>query len=554
MNASRLRTIGYTLLLFGGVQAVVLGLARLCLDPGFFAQHRQPFVVFGVVLAVLLRLALSVLRAIFGGAVVGLKRRRRLGESGAVYAEIAITALPFFASVFGTWHLAQLSVAKIMVSYAAFSAVRTAAVVLPQNLKAKPWTIPGGVLDIEGGLLAGIKAGLTKIGGSVGTQYPGAASLFGGAEETSGAVDTILNGDEPAFVIGAGSNTLADFRTSQKAALMRRAATLAVMPVAPLVTDLIAGLFSGGDDYWKGWRENMPSKIRAVVIQRLVDALGQLSADSVLILDGILKDSVNWVGKTDPAVVRQKVAAALAGTPLAGSAATIAGFVSQYVGLSAANGGTASGTKQASDQIRGPLLDMILGKVEALRPALSEDTTGPDKADISGESYSYDSLAASFSGHNVPALFSALLKWPSAYMTTVVTILDGKTPAQGEDAALSTGADAPKTITARVTFLFNCKVPVARLLGCHAYYELSEATVNTMSAGALGYASLLGLPGRWVAITADHTMPIVGGYPCKKGLEPHFTYCDTDDDVTKAKNQADNSPDIELQNLPPANP
>jgi hypothetical protein len=546
MMASRLRTLAHAALLFGGVQVIVLGLAKLTLDPGFFAQHHGPFVVFGLIFAVLLRLGLSVLRAIFGGAVVGLKQRRKLGQSGAVYAEIAITALPFFASVFGTWHLAQLSVAKILVSYAAFSAVRTAVVVLPQNMKKKPPTVVGGILDIESGLLAGIKAGLTKVGGVASTNAPGITNLFSG-DETSGAVDTILAGDEPAFVIGAGSNTLADFRTSQKAALMRRAATLAVMPVAPIVTDLIAGLFSGGGDYWKGWGEQMPAKIRKIVIQRLVDALGQLSADAVLILDGLLKDSVNWVGKNDPAVVRQKVAAALAGTPLAGSAATVAGFVSQYVGLSAANGGTASGTKQASDQVRGPLLDLILGKVEALRPQLSTETTGPDNADISGESYSYDSLAGAFSGHNVPALFSALLKWPSAYMTTVVTIHDGTKP---YPAPMVTGVDAPRTITARVTFLFNCKVPVARLLGCHAYYELSEDTVNTMSAGALGYLSVLGLPGRWVAITAEHTMPIIGGYPCKKGLEPHFTYCDTDDDVTKAKNAEDNKPDngaIELQ-------
>ena len=84
-------------------------------------------------------------------------------------------------------------------------------------------------------------------------------------------------------------------------------------------------------------------------------------------------------------------------------------------------------------------------------------------------------------------------------MATVVTLHDEK----GE---LKTKFEAQDPIQARVTYLFYCQIPLANRFAGHAFYDLPDSTVMAMTTGPLGPAAMVGIPGYFMTLTAEHTL------------------------------------------------
>jgi hypothetical protein len=94
----------------------------------------------------------------------------------------------------------------------------------------------------------------------------------------------------------------------------------------------------------------------------------------------------------------------------------------------------------------------------------------------------------------------SLRKLIYARMATVVTLHDAKT---GE---LKTKFEADDPIKAKVTYLFYCQIPMANRFAGHPFYDLPDQTVMAMTTGPLGPAAMVGIPGYFMTLTAEHTL------------------------------------------------
>jgi hypothetical protein len=169
----------------------------------FAAQHLGALVAAAASLVALAALALVAV----AGVARALKRPSR--ARGATTSEFLIVIIPFLLLLFGIMQLALASLARLLVSYAAFAAARAAVVFVPQS---------SDELATAGGKSA---------------PPPGAP-------------------DEPANQVGSGSDMRNDFAQSHKTALMRNAAAYAMIPASPAI-DIVVGdaltRLSGADPY-----------------------------------------------------------------------------------------------------------------------------------------------------------------------------------------------------------------------------------------------------------------------------------------------------------------
>ena len=61
-------------------------------------------------------------------------------------------------------------------------------------------------------------------------------------------------------------------------------------------------------------------------------------------------------------------------------------------------------------------------------------------------------------------------------------------------------------IRVRVTYLFYCQIPLANRFAGHAFYNLPNTTVADLATGPMKGFEIIGIPGYFMALTADHVM------------------------------------------------
>lgn len=188
----------------------------------FLRQHWLPLLAAVLLVGLFVYLAVSTLRLAAHATRRALRRPRALGESGAAAAEFAIICIPFLVTLFSLMQLGLASMARVLVSYAAYTAARAAIVVVPEA-------------------------------------YPG----------------------EPANRVGLGVNNLLDYPTSYKAALLRHAAAYPLIPVSPAIDTLVRDAV----DNWDAFQSTNPAsgaQIADLAIEVTADIIQAAAGDSTL--------------------------------------------------------------------------------------------------------------------------------------------------------------------------------------------------------------------------------------------------------------------------------
>jgi hypothetical protein len=441
------------------VVAIAIGLGIGGRD--FARQHLGTLLVAVAMVVALGTLAAHLLGGLVRGAVLAVRRPRALGQSGAAAAEFMIVIIPFLLTLFGVMQMALASMARVLVSYSAFCAARAAIVFVPAEPKS-------------GGL-------------STGSPIPLPVATL----------------NEEAGTIGKGNDTLTDFTTSSKAALIRNAASYALIPSSPAIDVVVADTAANWGSYWVnraghglspldwlkstvGDLKDYPSKVVDALDDKLKDAIKDLGTKGA---DATKKELDDWVkaNVTDPTKQAQ-----------------LQGALDKWVddavksGASAAGGWVTSGINSTLD---GPL-SQYKDQISKWAAGAAQGAGGSVGGNFTG--YSVDrALDNGFgSGTDGPegALLRSLRKLIYARMATVVTLHDAKT---GE---LKTKFEAEDPIRARVTYLFYCQIPLANRFAGHAFYDLPDSTVMAMTTGPLGPAAMVGIPGYFMTLTAEHTL------------------------------------------------
>jgi hypothetical protein len=436
--------------------AIAAGLAIGGVD--FVRQHLGALVVAVAFAVGLATIAYHLVRGLLRGAVLAVRRPRALGQSGAAAAEFVIVIIPFLLTLFGVMQMALASMARVLVSYSAFCAARAAIVFVPADPKS-------------GGLSTGSPLPLP-----VATLNEGAGS------------------------IGTGGNTLTDFTTSAKAALIRNAASYALIPSSPAIDVVVKDAVTNWPSYWvnrvghglspldwlKSTVGDIPANLQSSLDSKLQDAINNLGTKGA---DATKKELDDWIKNnvSDPAKRDQLQTAVDRMIDDQAQAAA-----------SAAGGWVTNGINSTLD---GPLAK-YKDQISQWAAGAAQGAGGNLGGNFKG--YSVDrALDVGFgSGTDGPqgALLRSLRKLIYARMATVVTLHDAKT---GE---LKTSFEADDPIKAKVTYLFYCQIPLANRFAGHAFYDLPDQTVMAMTTGPLGPAAMVGIPGYFMTLTAEHTL------------------------------------------------
>lgn len=426
----------------------------------FVRQHLGTLVVAVAFVVGLGTVAYHLVRGLLRGAVLAVRRPRALGESGAAATEFVIVVIPFLLTLFGVMQMAMASMARVLVSYSAFCAARAAIVFVPAEPKG-------------GGL-------------STGSPIPLPVATL----------------SEEAGTIGKGNDTLTDFTTSGKAALLRNAASYALIPSSPAIDVVVADTANNWPQYWVDrvghglspldWvkstvndLKDYPSTVVDALNDKLKDAINGIGTKGA---DATKKDLEDWVKNnvSDP----QKQAALQA---------ALDKFVDDAAkaGTGAAGGWVTNGINSTLD---GPL-SQYKDQISKWAAGAAQGAGGSIGGNFKG--YQVDrALDAGFgSGTDGPqgALLRSLRKLIYARMATVVTLVD-------EKGNLKTKFEATEPITAKVTYLFYCQIPMVNRLAGKAFYDLPDQTVMAMTTGPLGPAAMVGIPGYFMTLTSTHTM------------------------------------------------
>lgn len=427
-----------------------------------FARQHLGAIVVAVAFALGLgTAAYHLIRGLVRGAVTAVQRPRELGQSGAAATEFVIVVIPFLLTMFGVMQMAMASMARVLVSYSAFCAARAAIVFVP----AEPQK--------------------------------------GGLSTNSPVPLPVATLNEDANQIGKGNNTLTDFTTSSKAALIRNAASYAMIPSSPAIDVVVAEAAGNWSDYLTNRLTNGLSPLDYLKStlndlsgypQTLLDSLNSKVSDEIKQVgtkgaDAVKKDLADWVkaNVTDP---KQQANLTSQLNTLVDDAAS--------AGSSAAGGWVTSGINSV---LTGPLSkykDQISNWASGAAQGAASNAPGV------GGGFSVDKALDNGFGADVGgfegALLRSLRKLIYARMATVVTLHDAKT---GE---LKTKFGEGDPIRARVTYLFYCQIPMVNKLAGKPFYGLSDQTVMAMTTGPLGPAAMVGIPGYFMTMTADHVL------------------------------------------------
>lgn len=429
---------------------------------GFVRQHLGALVGAAVMLVAVGTMAARLVAGVVRGAVLAARRPRAMGQSGAAAAEFVITIIPFLLLLFGVMQMALASMAKVLVSYAAFCAARAAIVFVPAE--------PQG-----GGLSSGSPLPLP-----------------------------VATRSEEAGAIGKGSNTLTDFTTSAKAALIRNAASYALIPSSPAIDTVVGDTVRNWGSYWGnrvahglspldwikstvGDLSDYPQSLLDALNDKVKEGLGQIGEKGA---GAVKKDLDDWIEKNVKGASKQEA---------------LKNAVDSMVD-DAANKGSEAATGWVSGLINGTLdgpLSKFKDQIDQWTRGAAQGAGGNVGGSFDG-SYSVDRALDNGFGSETDgpegALLRSLRKLVYARMATVVTLHD---PATGN---LKTSFEAQDPIQAKVTYLFYCQIPLASRFAGKPFYDLPDQTVMAMTTGPLGPAAMVGIPGYFMTLTATHTL------------------------------------------------
>jgi hypothetical protein len=438
--------------------AVAIGFAIGGAD--FTRQHLGVIVVAVAFAVGLATLGWHLVGGLVRGAVLAVRRPRALGQSGAAAAEFVIVVIPFLLTLFGVMQMALASMARVLVSYSAFCAARAAIVFVPAEPK-------GG-------------------GASTGSPIPLPVATL----------------SEEAGTIGKGGNTLTDFTTSGKAALIRNAASYALIPSSPAIDVVVKDAVTNWPAYWVNRVGHGLSPLDWV--KSTVNDLKDYPSQVVDALNDKLKDAIKDLGTKGADATKKELDDWVKGQGLSASKeAALKAAVDQFVddqakaGTSAAGGWVTSGINSTLD---GPL-SQYKDQISQWAAGAAQGAGGNIGGNFTG--YAVDrALDAGFgSGSDgaTGALLRSLRKLIYSRMATVVTLVDDK-------GALKTKFEATEPITARVTYLFYCQIPLANRFAGHAFYDLPDQEVMALTTGPFGPAAMVGIPGYFMTLHATHTL------------------------------------------------
>jgi hypothetical protein len=425
----------------------------------FVVQHWAPLAVAALLAVGLGTVALRLVAGVVRGAVLAVRRPRALGQSGAAAAEFVIVVIPFMLMLTALMQLSLASMARVLVSYSAFCAARAAAVFVPMDSS-----------EVQG----------------VGAQTGQSSS------------------QEQANSVGNGANTRNDFSLSKKASLMRNAAAYPLMAASPSIDVIVADIAQN----WAAYLEN-----RLLHGLNPVDFLKSMLGDSTNVPPGLLdnlgdqiKDAVKG-GLDTPQqkqAAKDKIDAWIAGAAQGNSTLQdqLKNAVNSYI--DSYKGSAGSPTGQIGDLVQNTLNSTLSGPLDKFKDSISQSISNA-LGGLGGKSAGYavdralDVGFGSSTDGAGGAILRSLRKLVYARLATVVTLLD-------EKGNYKTKFEWNEPIRARVTYLFYCQIPLANRFAGRAFYDLPDSTVADLGTGPMKGFEVIGIPGYFMAITADHVM------------------------------------------------
>jgi hypothetical protein len=432
----------------------------------FFAQHWRPALFFAGACVAFGTLAYKVLAGVVRGMVLSMRKPKALGESGAAAAEFVIVVIPFMLMLTGLMQLSLASLARVLVSYSAFTAARAAIVVIPMA--------------------------------------PPEAKGFGNR------VATVLEDEQPNNV-GYGANTRTDFAISHKASLIRNAAAYPLIAASPSIDVVVQDVAANWADYLKNrllygldplkYLESLWGDLGAIPRALLDGFTGQLQGAIQGALDTpeqkqAAKDKVNdWIEKnvSDPAQ-REKLKQAAND------------YIEKYKGT------PESPTGQAGNWVKDQINGALAGPLEKFRDKVNDSVNGalgglggggPGSFKGAAVDRALDAGFGSGTDGAGGAILRSLRKLVYARMGTVVSILDDK-------GNFKSKFEPTEPIKVRVTHLFYCQIPLANRFAGKPFYNLPDRTVADLNTGPMKGLTMIGIPGYFLPISAEHTLPNQG--------------------------------------------
>ncbi len=159
------------------------------------------------------------------------------------------------------------------------------------------------------------------------------------------------------------------------------------------------------------------------------------------------------------------------------------------------------------------------GRLDQIRMA-ARIVLGPAAPSI--ESYVGKSLSDGLGQNPFVSMIAGIVVWNKK--ATAVTFPDRSNEQRGIDETREQNGEevvptylidfSPRgNVTARVTFLYKCPVPIVRSIMCKSYSDLSkqsQAELDTVGAQSLGNIITELMSWRFIAITAERTLPNQG--------------------------------------------
>jgi hypothetical protein len=429
----------------------------------FVKQHVGPLVVAALVVGSLAWVVIGLVAGTARGAILAVRRPRALGQSGAAYAEFVIVVIPFLLMFFGLMQMALASMARVLVSYSAFTAARAAIVIVPME--------PAEVSSLKG------------------------------------AASSTINDEQP-NKIGYGADTRTDFAISKKASLIRNAAAYAMIPASPSIDVVVKDVMNN----WSGYLANRLLK-GLNPIDYLKGVLGDVAGVPSAMLD-TLSDKIKEVvqGGLDSQAAKDRAKQTL-DSFIDGMTTDPAmrdrlknaahGYIDKYQGSAESPTGKLGDwvKNQIGETLSGPL-DKFKDQVQNALATSLGSSLGPIGGGM-GRGNSVDRALdvgmGSGSDGAGGAIIRSLRKLVYAKMGTVVTL-------HGKDGAIKTKFEWNEPITARVTHLYYCQIPLANRFAGRPFYNLADTTVNDMATGPMKGLTIIGIPGYFLPMTAEHTL------------------------------------------------
>jgi hypothetical protein len=358
--------------------------------------------------------------------------------------------------------MALASMARVLVSYSAFCAARAAIVFVPADPKS------------------------------------------GGASTNSPIPLPVATLNEDAGSIGKGADTLTDFASSSKAALLRNAASYAMIPSSPAIDVVVHDAMSN----WPSYIANRATHGLSP-LDWLKSTAGDLSGYPQQVVDalnGKLTDAINNLGTKGSTATKKELDDWIKNSvsnPTKAKAlqASVDKMIDDAAsGATGAAGGWVTG--MINNTLDGPLSqfkDKIAGWAAGAAQGAGGNVGGNFGANYSVDRALDNGFGADLGGPE-GAILRSLRKLIYARMATVVTLHDPKT------GALKSHFDATDPIMAKVTYLYYCNIPLVSRMAGKAFYDLPDQTVMAMTTGPLGPAAMVGIPGYFMTLTSTHTM------------------------------------------------